>query len=102
LTLINSLNLNDFTAENRSKIYNTLGNIYALRNSFSRAQEYYERGLELVPSSTEALSNLAKLKILTGELQTSLNLFQQLKEVDPDNEDARIGLEYLQNLLSNP
>jgi len=102
LTLINSLNLNDFTAENRSKIYNTLGNIYALRNSFSRAQEYYERGLELVPSSTEVLSNLAKLKILTGELQTSLNLFQQLKEVDPDNEDARIGLEYLQNLLSNP
>ena len=101
--LISRMPVTAFTPQGQSKVAMTLGNVEALSGNFSEAEAHFNRARTLDPDNIYAVSNLAKLKILTGELQQSYELFIQVQQADPGNMDAAIGLEYLAPLLrDNP
>jgi len=101
--LISRMPVTAFTTQGQSKVAMTFGNVEALSGNFSEAEAHFNRARTLDPNNIYAVSNLAKLKILTGELQQSYELFIQVQKSDPGNMDAAIGLEYLVPLLrDNP
>jgi tetratricopeptide (TPR) repeat protein len=101
--LISRMPVTAFTTQGQSKVAMTFGNVEALSGNFSEAEAHFNRARTLDPNNIYAVSNLAKLKILTGELQQSYELFIQVQKSDPGNMDAAIGLEYLLPLLrDNP
>jgi len=101
--LISRMPVTAFTTQGQSTVAMTFGNVEALSGNFSEAEAHFNRARTLDPNNIYAVSNLAKLKILTGELQQSYELFIQVQKSDPGNMDAAIGLEYLVPLLrDNP
>ena len=99
-TLIEELQVNGFSAQAQSKIFNTMGNIYALQDRYEEAEEYFERSRQIYSRNIDPVSNLAKLKILSGDFPESYELFQLVNQMDPGNSDAAIGLEYLESILN--
>lgn len=97
--LIAAMRVSTYSRPIQSKVVVTLGNIEALRQNFPRAEEYFIQARQLDPQNVDAIANLAKLKILTNELQESLELFRLVNEMDPTDPDGITGLEYLSGLL---
>lgn len=97
--LIAALPVDTWSAPMQAKVSVTLGNIEALAGNFTVAETLFLRARALDPGNIDAVSNLAKLKILTNELQEALELFQLVNRMDPQDQDGIVGLEYLSGVL---
>jgi protein O-mannosyl-transferase len=97
--LIDNLNISTLSLPMQSKFTVTLGNIEALSGNLTVAENYFLRARELDLQNIDAISNLAKLKILTNELQESFELFTLVNQMDPNDQDGIVGLEYLSGLI---
>ncbi len=96
--VIATLPLADLPSVERSKILGILANIDALEGKFSEAEIWFLQSIETDPYNIDAIANLAKLKILTGELDESFALFEQVISMDPGYEQATIGIRYIQEI----
>ena len=56
------------------------------------AREAYQEALRLDARSVPALNNLAILKRAEGDVASSVELFEQALEIDPEHRGARMGL----------
>ncbi len=79
------------------EVYFNLGFIYhAVKKDYSRAQEMYERTIELSPPFLdEALFNLALIQKKLGKRQESIDSLEQATRVNPNNKQAKKLLERL-------
>ena len=68
-----------------AKDYYNLGNAYFELEQFDKAVEYYDRALELDPSINQAVFNLARTKIETGDFRRAMKLLNRLSESDREN-----------------
>jgi arylsulfatase A-like enzyme/Tfp pilus assembly protein PilF len=79
--------------------WNIMGNVYYAKLDLAKAEEYYQRALELDAKNSLVLSNLGNVKLTTskmnskpGDLQDALVLFKRAIEIEPGYVNAHIGL----------
>ena len=68
-----------------AKDYYNVGNAYFDLEQYDKAVDYYNRALQLDPTINQAVFNLARTSIETGDYQKSLKLLSRLQESDPEN-----------------
>ncbi|PIU19061.1 MAG: hypothetical protein COT16_00235, partial [Elusimicrobia bacterium CG08_land_8_20_14_0_20_44_26] len=69
----------------------SLGNFYLkneTKKDYVKAGAYYTKGLEINPSSLDALNNMAYLKRMEGKIHDSLALYQRALKINPAYELA--------------
>jgi len=87
--LLSSENLN---LEEKSIIFEKIGNYYSILNQFPLNIDNYKRAIELNYNNISAKENLAFNLLCTGEIVESENYYQQLIEYDKNNPKAILGL----------
>lgn len=68
---------------NHSRVLTNRGSIYGRRGEFDRAVKDYRKALKIFPYSPQAMDNLAKALILTGDLDGAAEWYQRLLDFDP-------------------
>ncbi len=71
--------------ERLAKDYYNIGNAYFDLEQYDKAVEYYDRALQLDPTINQAVFNMARTKIETGDFRRALKLLNRLLESDPEN-----------------
>ncbi len=71
---------------------NLAGSAYVALNDFVAARSSYESALEIDPTYMPAALNLAKLDILSGELDQAEDRYYQIIDENPEESRAMIGL----------
>ncbi|MDT8397337.1 MAG: tetratricopeptide repeat protein [Pseudomonadales bacterium] len=97
LKVIAGLDLAAMSGAAQSLFLSRQGIIHAKSNQLQLAEEDFTEALRLNANNLDALTNQAKLLLLTGRPQESLQMFQRAYAVDPNNPEALIGLEYFSN-----
>lgn len=72
-----------------------VGTGYAQRGLYRRASSHYEAAIKLQPRYVPALLSLAQAKEALGELDEARNWYEKALEIEPQNEEAKRGLERL-------
>jgi tetratricopeptide (TPR) repeat protein len=79
--------------------WNIMGNVYYAKLDLEKAEEYYQRALELDERNSLVLTNLGNVKLTASrmasspsDLQIAVDLFKKAIELEPDYVDAHIGL----------
>ncbi len=65
--------------------YYNIGNAYSDLEEYENASEYYRRALELDPTINQAVFNLARAALETGENGEALEMLQSLESQDSEN-----------------
>lgn len=74
--------------------------------SFIQTEQYQQARrllLQIIrdnPNCTEALNDLAVVEVIEGKYQSGLELFQEVIQIDPTNEDALSNIEYVKNKIN--
>ncbi len=68
---------------------------------FDDAEIILQTALRHNSSNIDALNNLAVLKILTGEIEDSVNLLDNVLQLSPENDIALGNLEYLEQMIAD-
>src|SRR5436309_1315424 len=79
-----------------------LGNLYYLNGEFTKAAEYFERAMEVLPVGENAyagMDTLAKIRLLQGQFEECKQLLDQVDESIRTPEDRRLYL-YRHTLLT--
>ena len=84
---------------NDAGVWNDLGNLLSLGGEVNQAEAAYERALELDPTSTSALFNLALLREDRGDLAGAARGYRSLLELEPRNGRAHYQLGSIQERL---
>lgn len=71
--------------EELARDYYNIGNAYFDLAQFEKAAEYYNRSLELDASINQAVFNLARTRLETGDYEDALQLLSDLEVQDPEN-----------------
>ena len=71
---------------------NLAGSAYVALNDLAAAQSSYETALEIDPTYMPAALNLAKLDILSGDLDQAEDRYYQIIDENPEESRAMIGL----------
>jgi len=67
------------------------GRFYAVRQRLKAAEEHWQRAAAIDPKNRQCRRALADLYRLSGRLPEALALFEQLRQVDPDNPAYHLG-----------
>jgi tetratricopeptide (TPR) repeat protein len=70
----------------------TLGVVYQVRELHDRAGPAYERAIALDPQNKEALTNLADVRMRSGEYDAARSLLERALRIDPAFPNAVFGL----------
>ncbi|MFN3422351.1 MAG: M48 family metalloprotease, partial [Armatimonadota bacterium] len=73
-----------------------VGTGYAQRGLYRHAYRHYEAAIKSQPRHVPALLGLAQAKEALGELDEARNWYEKALEIEPQNEEAKRGLERLQ------
>ncbi len=76
-------------------VYNELGNIYARMGDVERAQDYYNRALEISPNFELAKLNLAVMNLMKGNPEDAQEILQSLDVFDEDIKAHALKIEAL-------
>ena len=68
-----------------AKDYYNIGNAYFDLEQYDKAVEYYDRALQLDPTINQAVFNMARTKIETGDYRRALKLLNRLLDSDSEN-----------------
>jgi arylsulfatase A-like enzyme/Tfp pilus assembly protein PilF len=77
--------------------YFQLGNIARSKGNLEKALAYYERALDLVPGSPEALANIAGVLVERGLADSAEVLLRQALRTAPRNREANLNLALIYN-----
>src|SRR4030095_7390058 len=72
---------------NRASIYADIGDIYAGKKEFKRAEEFYRKALETDPKLIQALVALPKLYLAMGDQAKAEQELILATKADPENEN---------------
>lgn len=72
-----------------------LGGIYQERGDLAKAQEHWQRTVEIAPRHSQALSQLGSVALVEGRLPEAEQYFAQAVAAGPDNAEARYNLAML-------
>ena len=61
-----------------------MGSVYAARGDYRKAIAAYKKALEVKPSDSITLSNLAAAYMKADELETTIKIYERILEVDPE------------------
>ncbi len=86
---------------NTAATYNTLGNIYVLKNELPVAQDYYQRSLAIDSSDGGVYLNFGLARYLTGSEQDAVEAFQAAisRFESPEKAYEVLGLERVKETL---
>jgi putative PEP-CTERM system TPR-repeat lipoprotein len=73
-------------------IFNLRGAIYSASGDFANARKWYERALEVKPTSMVAAMNLAELDLREKNPDAARRRFQSILAIDQANAEAMLGL----------
>ena len=97
LTLLKEYNFRQMNLD--PAFWNIMGNVYYAKLDLEKAEEYYQRALELNERNSLVLTNLGNVKLTAtriestpGDLKMAIDLFKKAIELEPDYVDAHIGL----------
>lgn len=82
-----------------ARLHSSIGLIYALSDQFSKAQEHFQKAVELDPSNARYRISLGKSICDQGRYQECLNIYNQIKDAGGfdqllyDNRQAALRLE---------
>jgi arylsulfatase A-like enzyme/Tfp pilus assembly protein PilF len=108
LTFLNEYNFRQMNLD--PAFWNIMGNVYYAKLDLEKAEEYYQRALELDERNSLVLTNLGNVKLTAsriestpGNLKIAIDLFNKAIELESDYVDAHVGLgrAYLQTRQIN-
>ncbi len=97
LTLLKEYNFRQMNLD--PAFWNIMGNVYYAKLDLEKAEEYYQRALELDERNSLVLTNLGNVKLTvsrmastTSDPQLAIDLFKKAIELEPDYVAAHVGL----------
>ena len=87
--------------KDKAGVLYSIGLCYGIMKDFDKEIEYYNKALELYPSSQTALFGLGKCYYDKKDLDNALKMFEQVTEINPEHEDAYYMLALVQKDLGN-
>jgi len=98
ITILEGVDPAGITPGQQSLFLSRRGIIHARTNQFDQAETAFQQALAQNPANLDALNNYAKVLLVVDRPDEALGLFQRALVVDPQNEETRIGLNYLNGL----
>src|SRR3954467_15349577 len=91
-----------FVNHDDGSLFLQLAEAYNDAGDYDRALGILRKGLERHPSFTPAFALMGRVLLSAERLQEAAICFEQLVEMDPSNEDARVSLNTIATRLGRP
>ncbi len=92
VTAKNLLNKANLALPNNADILTLLGMTYLQLKDPDRAESYFTQVLDMYPTSSVGISNLARSKMLSGEYQSAIDALLSIKDNKIDNTQVKLLL----------
>lgn len=75
-----------------------LGWLYTKSKAFDKAESHLQTAIEKVPQLSLAYHGLAEIYTQQGQIQKAIDVYQHIRKIEPDDDDARKALHDLERL----
>lgn len=86
------------TEQDNVEILSQIGELYFLINNYERAQQYFEKTLQLNSKELSALKYLSKIRRYYGDMNGVLELTQKIFDIYPNSENLKDLVKILMDL----